>query len=384
MEARACRHCGKAFEPIKANQLYCCPDHERTARQERNRVKPEPKPCAGCGQIFLPYRNSQKYGPDCDCRRQAHLQKQGRQQLPQRSCCICGTQFTPRRDTQITCNSPVCRSERQRILQRASYQALAALTKPSPQVLVIRDVAPEERAVYAFDFHVPFHDQRLVSPFLNFLKDFQPHRIFIPGDFYDHYSISRFDRSPTRGLVLTLGNELEDGRILLGQIRKAAPDADVYFEEGNHERRLRDLIWRESALESLKELEPQQLYGLSQFNIEWLPFGSYISYLGFMIEHGCIVRARSAYTAWGERQRHGSSGISGHVHRRGQHSWTDERGSHTWIEAGCMCRLDPEWLPHPDWQQGFVVSTVHHSKLHLTSVAVYPEGFRVEGAFYER
>jgi len=251
-------------------------------------------------------------------------------------------------------------------------------------VLVIRDVAPEERAVYAFDFHVPFHDQRLVSPFLNFLKDFQPHRIFIPGDFYDHYSISRFDRSPTRGLVLTLGNELEDGRILLGQIRKAAPDADVYFEEGNHERRLRDLIWRESALESLKELEPQQLYGLSQFNIEWLPFGSYISYLGFMIEHGCIVRARSAYTAWGERQRHGSSGISGHVHRRGQHSWTDERGSHTWIEAGCMCRLDPEWLPHPDWQQGFVVSTVHHSKLHLTSVAVYPEGFRVEGAFYER
>ena len=82
-EARACRHCGKAFEPIKGNQVYCSPDHERQARQERNRVKPEPKPCAGCGQIFHPYRNSQKYGPDCDCSRKAHLQKQGRQQLPQ-------------------------------------------------------------------------------------------------------------------------------------------------------------------------------------------------------------------------------------------------------------------------------------------------------------
>lgn len=383
-EARACRHCGKAFMPIRGNQVYCCIEHERAAQNERQRVKQEPKPCEGCGRIFTPYRKNQKYSPECDCRLKARLRRGQRETLPQKNCAICGTPFTPSRITQITCNSPICRGERQRILQRVAYQALATLGKPSPQTLVIRGVEDEERAVYVFDFHVPFHDQRLVPPLLNFLKNFQPHRVFIPGDFYDHFSISRFNRSPARAQLLTLNNELEDGRVVLGQIRKACPKAEIYFEEGNHEHRLQDLVWREAGLESLRELEPQQLYGLAENDIQWLPFGSQINYLGFLIEHGCIVRVRSAYTAWGERQKHGSSGISGHTHRRGMHCWTDERGTHTWHEAGCMCRTDPAWLAHADWQRGFVVSTVHHNKLHLSPIAIYSEGFRAEGKFYPR
>jgi len=222
----------------------------------------------------------------------------------------------------------------------------------------------------------------LAAAIVRFLADFKPDRVFLGGDFYDHYSLSPFDKSGVRAQLNNLQNELDDGKALLSQIRQASKKTHIYWIDGNHEHWLQRLLWREPSLERLKRLSPQELYGLD--GVDFLPFGSHINYLGFQVEHGCKVCIRSAYTAWAERQKHGSSGVSGHTHRRGQHSWTDQRGSHTWIEAGCLCRTDPEWLPHPDWQQGFVVSTVHGGKLHLTSVAVYSDGFRCEGRFYAR
>jgi len=252
------------------------------------------------------------------------------------------------------------------------------------QSLTIAGVDDLERAVYVADQHVPFHDVRLWAAINRFLADFKPHRLFILGDFFDHYQISHFEKSPKRAQEANFQNELDDGKALLGQIRQAAKKADIYWIDGNHEQRLQSMVFREPGLESLRKLAPQELYGLKDNDIHYLPFGSFISYLGFRCEHGCKVCIRSAYTAWAERQKHGSSGVSGHTHRRGQHSWTDERGSHTWIEIGCTCHMHPTWVNDPDWQQGLLHSTVHGGKLHLTGVAVYSDGFRCEGKFYPR
>ena len=35
----------------------------------------------------------------------------------------------------------------------------------------------------------------------------------------------------------------------------------------------------------------------------------------------------------------------------------DRNGNHVWVETGCLCTLDPDWMPEPDWQQGFIVAS---------------------------
>jgi hypothetical protein len=76
-----------------------------------------------------------------------------------------------------------------------------------------------------------------------------------------------------------------------------------------------------------------------------------------LTKHGNVIRKWSGYSARGEYEKHGTSGISGHVHRMGLFYHRDDRGPHVWIENGCLCKIDPEYAEHPDWQQGFSVIT---------------------------
>ena len=74
----------------------------------------------------------------------------------------------------------------------------------------------------------------------------------------------------------------------------------------------------------------------------------------FLIKHGNIVRTRSGYTATGEREKAGISGVSGHTHRLSQVYNTNYRGMTTWVECGCLCQLNPEYAEGQivDWQSG--------------------------------
>ena len=138
----------------------------------------------------------------------------------------------------------------------------------------------------------------------------------------------------------------------------------------NHEDRLRKVIWTLPGTAS--ELARLRAFGEAmtwanltqceevgwrivppeaQTKTEILP--------GIITKHGNVVRKWSAYTARGEWERYGRSGISGHTHRMGQFYTRDFNGNHVWTEGGCTCKLDPEYAPDPNWQQGCVV--IEHS-----------------------
>ena len=48
----------------------------------------------------------------------------------------------------------------------------------------------------------------------------------------------------------------------------------------------------------------------------------------------------------------------GHTHRLGIYYRTNAKGTHAAYENGCLCRLDPEYVQDPDWQQGLSVVRV--------------------------
>jgi len=76
-----------------------------------------------------------------------------------------------------------------------------------------------------------------------------------------------------------------------------------------------------------------------------------------LTKHGTVVRARSGLSAFGEWQKYGRSGASGHTHRLADWLHRDDNGTARWIETGCTCLMDAPYGNDFDWQQGAVVMT---------------------------
>lgn len=216
------------------------------------------------------------------------------------------------------------------------------------------------------DTHVPFQDDRVLAVVFGILARLQPDVLVHDGDLLDCYHLSRFDKDPNR--KDNLQDEVNQARAHLAQARRVAPNSRFIYLEGNHEDRLRRALWglegTAAQLATLTEFQRAMtwpvLLGLDAMHIEFVPYGEQTkrSFLPkWILKHGTVVRAKSAYTASGEQIKYGKSGSSGHTHRLGTYWHRDLNGSHVWQETGCTCKLDAEYAPDADWQNGCVVLT---------------------------
>jgi len=213
------------------------------------------------------------------------------------------------------------------------------------------------KSVIAQDFHIPFQDPKLLELFLAFLKREKPDRVYLPGDIMDCYHISRFDKDPERRH--TLQDEIDETHDLLVDIINIS-QAQVYFSAGNHEKRLQKYLWSKApALASLRGLKLPILLELKGLGVKYSEDGYWLGDL--FVTHGSVIRQHSAYTARGEIEKNGCSGISGHTHRDGKHTVRKRGGNLAWWENFCMCGLNPEYVEGiANWSQGWsVVHTVN-------------------------
>jgi predicted MPP superfamily phosphohydrolase len=222
-------------------------------------------------------------------------------------------------------------------------------------MLSIRSTTPKtERVVFLSDIHVPYHDPVAITLVYKFLSWFKPTGIYVIGDLLDFYSLSRFDKDPTR--LLTLQQELDEGVEFLAKLRSICPEAYIYFREGNHEYRLTRYLCAHPELYTLRALQLPAMLKFKDLEIEYCDYNGALDHYGFLVEHGDIVRRHSGYTAKGMLDKRGISGITGHTHRMGSHFQTNTAGTTCWYENGCLCKTDPEYiLGQPNWQQGFSV-----------------------------
>lgn len=254
------------------------------------------------------------------------------------------------------------------------------------KTLNIRSAPDGYKVIIINDTQRPFHDKLTLAAVEHFWGDFKPDLEVYNGDIADFYTISDFNKNPSRRF--TLADELHDTRKWLTVRATANPDARRVFIEGNHEDRLRRYLWKHaSELSSLPELTVEGLLGLEDVGAELLPYMSVLDFLGFRIEHGFKTSMSKAFPTAVARWMAlatSSSGLCGHTHRFGVYSWTDSRHSHSYIENGCLCRTDLEYAPFPNWQHAFTYGVVHNNKVHLFPIQIYPDGFRAEGEFYAR
>jgi len=204
------------------------------------------------------------------------------------------------------------------------------------------------------DFHAPYEDYRALHAVYEFAKNWKPDEIMLLGDHVDFYPLSSFNKNPDR--INTLQTEIDALHYHLKEMRKFHKGKITYLE-GNHEYRLIRYLWKHAAeLNSLRNINTiPALLELDLFDID---FKVHTFRHGVLFKHGNLVRKHSSYTAKGELEAEGTSGITGHTHRIGSHYVTNRNGAHAWYEMGHLSdESKQEYMGGKvaNWQKGFGV-----------------------------
>lgn len=211
------------------------------------------------------------------------------------------------------------------------------------------------------DLHIPFHDKKLLEVWMKRLEDYEWDGVDIIGDFIDCYSLSKFDSNPLRKNNFQI--ELDQGWAILQRIRETVPYADIRYSEGNHEDRLRKILWNKvPALAHLRNLTISELLKLEELGVTWHDTLHPYKIEDLWFTHGDLLRKHAGQSARAKSEAMAGSVLIGHCHRIGASPFTTHCGTFQAYECGHMS--DPSQLDYVrnvfNWQQGW--TEVHFEK----------------------
>lgn len=243
---------------------------------------------------------------------------------------------------------------------------------PRPVILKVTRpsvVKPREgpfASVHYSDIHFPFHDERALNILYQVIDYVKPGLTVDHGDTLDCAEISKYPKDPFHRVPLNV--ETEMGAKHCGLVHALTPDSEHWWCEGNHEERLKRLIWSLAENRAAGELlavrgvraalEWPSLLGIGALGWKCIPYPRHETLFDRIIcKHGSVVRQGGGATAKAEHSKYGKSGMSGHTHRRGVYETRDHNGHHAWWEMGMLGRIRDDYVDFPDWAQGFNVVT---------------------------
>lgn len=228
-------------------------------------------------------------------------------------------------------------------LPESDYEKLEDFVMPigSSRVLVLSDI------------HIPYHDRKALKLALEYGKEHKCNAVLLNGDTLDFFQLSRYIKDRR---LRDFAGELELGKQFLESLKQL--ECPIYYKVGNHEERYENY---------LKTVAPE-LLGVNNFRLsELLEFGKYgvieikskqLMKLGHLnVLHGHefghsffspVNAARGLY------MRAKADSVIGHHHQTSEHSEKDLNGEVvTTYSLGCLCGLQPEYMPYNKWNHGF-------------------------------
>lgn len=159
--------------------------------------------------------------------------------------------------------------------------------------------------------HKPGHRTVFFNLMLDVARDFKPHQIYVLGDFWDCYSVSRYDKHPQK-MFLDLEEELVTGKDAFRKILELKAQK-VFFLEGNHEARVATYMRNNAPALLTKAKTPQEVFEIPS-RIPYLPYGTenFLNLDGLFIHHGTVLGKTPAMKAL---DKFGKSVLFGHSHR---------------------------------------------------------------------
>lgn len=214
-----------------------------------------------------------------------------------------------------------------------------------------------KRVLCLSDLHVPFHSPIALESMVGFAKEeLNPDAVILNGDIADFYSVSRHDKDPTR--VGGLKGEVDALREVLVWLIGAFPRAKFVYKLGNHEERLDHFIWNKAPeLLGVASCRMWEIPRLAELKIEWVGDKRPIMVGKLPVLHGHEFSggiSAPVNPARGLFLKTLHTALIGHLHRSSTHPEPDMFGRETtcWSQ-GCLCGLNPAWLPINKWTWGF-------------------------------
>ena len=213
------------------------------------------------------------------------------------------------------------------------------------------------------DVHVPSHDKYATEAALRYMKTIGIDTLLINGDFMDFYQISDHDKDKTRSI--TFGDELEEGRLILSQIRAyLGPDVTIVYQEGNHEERYKRFLPQAMAGDKVRGSSVREQLDLDRYGVIWVGDRRGIECGKLTIYHGHEMKAAGVNAARNLVNRLMDNVLIGHLHRPQSVQRPRLKGDAigAWV-SGCLCDLRPHYFPINEWQHAFNIVHVEENGL---------------------
>lgn len=215
------------------------------------------------------------------------------------------------------------------------------------------------RVLILSDIHFPYQDNEALSIALNYGRENNCNAIILNGDAMDMYQASRFVKDPR---LRDLAGEIEIVREFL-ELLYTEFSCPIYYKIGNHEDRWETYLKTQApALIGIEEFELQHILRFGQYGVNLVKSKQMIRLGKLRLLHGHefgmsvfspVNAARGLYT------RAKASSAIGHHHVTSEHSEKDLDGEvvTTW-SIGCLCGLQPDYLPFNRWNHGFAFAVI--------------------------
>ena len=212
------------------------------------------------------------------------------------------------------------------------------------------------------DIHVPFHSVEAIVCAIKELKERNIDCLYLNGDTFDQYSISRHERDPD---LRDYPKEVEMCRNFLQTLRGIFPTIPIYFKAGNHENRHQRYINQQAEeFAQLHELQFEKFFRLDVLDIKYVP-----DWQGMFMGDLLVIHGHEGFGVGGVNPSQSlfnkmfCNTLMGHVHR--QTTTTKKTGFGQYIHThstGCLTTISPKYMPFNQHTQGFAIVTIENGK----------------------
>lgn len=241
------------------------------------------------------------------------------------------------------------------------------------------------------DLQVPLHDKMYVERLVRVAKDIQPDKLGFIGDLSDSTEISRWVKGKPGEFTGQFQNACDQVAERVRAFRTAAPEADMWLQDSNHDARIRDYLTEGApALLVQRSLQVEELFGLKEHGVvyhrkpyEFLP--EVISVHGHEESYSSVPGKYGLDAI----NRYGKSVVYGHTHR--PLLVTNSRGFDGRVETQFamnvghgMDTMKVDYLKsgHMNWCRAFGVVHYDNGQLYPELIISLDGTFRYNGKLY--
>ena len=215
--------------------------------------------------------------------------------------------------------------------------------------------------LFLSDIHLPYHDIQALTIALDYGKQHRVNTIYLNGDIMDFYKASFHEQDPKKR---DLSHEFKVAGEFLDLLKREFPTAKIFWKEGNHCMRWqRYLRVKAPIVLDMDEFRLPVILKLRERGVTWIENKQLVKIGKLNVIHGNELKGGGginvARTLW---LRAGDNVIAGDKHKTQNMIKTnvDKKTVGTW-SVGCLCELNPDYMPFNEWNHGFAHITVENN-----------------------